>query len=152
MAYATVDDVQDRYHQPLDEALQVVVGTRLADAELLIRNKIPDLDDRVTASQTYHDIVVMVEADMVLRLVRNPDGYSQESDGNYSYAIYQNVASGRLEVLDSEWDLLAPADAGKMFTLSPWIYDAPVTEAQTDPWKGDPPWWDDFYTGLEPYA
>lgn len=149
MAYATVEDVQLRYHDQIDEALAVVVGTRLNDAELIIRNTIPDLDDRVADSDNYHQIVVMVESDMVLRLIKNPDGYSQESDGNYSYAIYQNVASGRLEVLDDEWDLLQPAGGRGAFVIRPWIYDDPASqEGAFDPWKGVPPWYWDFHTDL----
>jgi hypothetical protein len=146
MAYATVADVQARYHQPLDDALTVVVGTRLADAELIIRNRIPDLDDRVADSETYEQIVVMVESEMVLRLIRNPDGYSQESDGNYSYTIYQQVASGRLEVLPDEWELLNPPGAGGMFVITPMIYDDPdLVEGLVDNLKGFPPWYYDFY-------
>lgn len=149
MAYATVEDVQNRYHETIDEALAVVVGTRLGDAELILKNRIPDLDDRVAASETYEQIVIMVESDMVLRLIKNPDGYSQESDGNYSYAIYQMVASGRLEVLDDEWELLSPEGGRGAFTISPWVYDNPVdTEGAFDPWKGLPPWYNDFNTGL----
>jgi hypothetical protein len=149
MAYATVEDVQARYHEEIDEALAVVVGTRLGDAELIIRNSIPDLDDRVAESETYEQIVIMVESDMVLRLIKNPDGYSQESDGNYSYAIYQQVASGRLEVLDDEWDLLAPNGGKGAYVIRPWVYDDPASqEGAYDPWKGLPPWYEDFNTGL----
>lgn len=145
MAYATVADVQARYHEPLDDALETVVGTRLADAELILRNRIPDLDDRVLASDTYHDIVVMVESEMVLRLIRNPDGFSQESDGNYSYAIYQQVASGRLEVLEDEWDLLNPPGAGGMFVITPKVSTDEPVEGLVDDLKGFPPWYYDFY-------
>lgn len=111
MAYATVTDVQNRYHETLDETLELLVTTRLADAELLIRHRIADLDDQIDAETIDQAIVVMIEAEMVLRLVRNPDGFSQESDGNYSYAIYQQVASGRLEILASEWELLGISEA-----------------------------------------
>ena len=145
MAYATVADVQARYHEPLDDALITVVGTRLADAELILKNRIPDLDDRVEASQNYHDIVVMIECEMVLRLIRNPDGFSQESDGNYSYAIYQQVASGRLEVLESEWELLNPPGAGGMFVITPSLPGPELVEGLVDNLKGFPPWYYDFY-------
>jgi hypothetical protein len=106
MAYATLQDVKNRYHEDLDETLELLVTTRLADAELLLKNRIKDLDTQIDESTIDEAVVVMVEAEMVLRLIRNPEGYSQESDGNYSYAIYQQVASGRLEVLESEWELL----------------------------------------------
>lgn len=148
MAYATVQDVQDRYNEPLDEATTLVVTTRLADAELLLRNRIPDLDERVADPiewPNYLELVVMIEAEMVLRLIRNPEGYSQESDGNYSYAIYQAVASGRLEVLDSEWDLLSPPGPTGMFVITPDIGYAGLVEGAYDPSKGwPPPWWEDW--------
>lgn len=35
-------------------------------------------------------------ADAVLRVLRNPEGYTQEAEGNYSYGKRANVASGYL--------------------------------------------------------
>jgi hypothetical protein len=149
MAYATLQDVQDRYHEDLDEAMELVVNTRLADAELLLRNRIPDLDERVADPilwPNYLELVIMIEAEMVLRLIRNPEGYSQESDGNYSYAIYQAVASGRLEVLDSEWDLLKPPGSGGMFVITPNLGYESLPEGSLIPSRigWDPPWWEDW--------
>jgi len=118
VAYATAEDVAARLGRDLDGGETLLVNTRLEDAELLIRTRIDDLDDRVLASATYEKLVVMIESEMVLRLVRNPEGYSQESDGNYSYAIYQQVASGRLEVLPEEWELLGGNDSN-MFQIVP---------------------------------
>jgi Gp19/Gp15/Gp42-like protein len=110
-AYATHEDVQSRYEQELDARLEAIVDVRLGDAERLIRLRIKDLDARLLLDPMdphYLDLEALkqVESDMVLRLIRNPDGYSQESDGNYSYAIYQRVASGVLEVQSGEWALL----------------------------------------------
>lgn len=121
MAYATHEDVQSRYEQQLDSGLEAIVDVRLGDAERLIRRKIKDLDDRVDLDpdeDNYLDVelVKQVESEMVLRLIRNPDGYSQESDGNYSYAIYQQVASGKLSVTDDEWELLGLG--GGVWTLA----------------------------------
>lgn len=148
MAYATVEDVQARYHEDLDEAMELVVETRLADAELLLRNRIPDLDARIADPvewPNYLELVIMIECEMVLRLIRNPEGYSQESDGNYSYAIYQMVASGRLEVLDSEWDLLNPPGSGAMFVITPKVGYSGLPEGSIDPSKcWPPPWWEDW--------
>lgn len=122
MAYATHEDVQSRYEQDLDERLQGIVDVRLGDAERLIRLRIRNLDERLALDPTdpnYLDLdsLKQVESDMVLRLIRNPDGYSQESDGNYSYAIYQRVASGVLEVQSSEWALLGLSTG--LWTLAP---------------------------------
>ena len=122
MAFATLQDVKDRYHEDLDETLELLVNTRLADAELILKSRIPDLVEQVDEETISLAVVKMVESEMVLRLIRNPEGYSQESDGNYSYAIYQQVSSGRLEVLDSEWTLLGvKASTG---VLQPWLAPA----------------------------
>lgn len=131
MAYATHEDVQSRYEQDLDERLQAIVDVRLGDAERLIRNKMKDLDDQITANTLDVELVKQVEAEMVLRLIRNPEGYSQESDGNYSYAIYQQVASGRLEVMDDEWDLLGLGSG--MWILAPSLMDEDNPQIIVDP-------------------
>lgn len=106
MAYATPEDVEVRFMRPLDEDEKRVVAARLEDAELLLRSRIPDLDEKVTTGVLDQALVVMVEAEMVLRLIRNPDGLVQETDGSYSYSTSQKVASGLLEVLPREWTLL----------------------------------------------
>ena len=106
MAYATPEDVEVRFMRPLDEDEKRVVAARLEDAELLLRSRIPDLDEKVAAGVLDQALVVMVEAEMVLRLIRNPDGLVQETDGSYSYSTSQKVASGLLEVLPREWTLL----------------------------------------------
>lgn len=124
MSYATWEDVQSRYEHDLDERLQAITTVRLGDAERLIRHRIKDLDARLALDPTDDnsldlDTVIQVESEMLIRLLRNPDGFSQESDGNYSYAIYQQVASGRLLVTDDEWALLGVG--GQVWTLAATI-------------------------------
>ena len=92
MAYATPVDVEARLGRPLDESETQVVSARLNDAELIIRSRIPDLDEKVLDGTVTEAAIVMVEAEMVLRLVRNPEGYTAETDGNYSYQISADVA------------------------------------------------------------
>lgn len=117
MAYATATNIADRLGRDLDETEARIVGARLGDAELLIKSRIKDLTDQVSAETIDQAIVVMVEADAVLRLIRNPEGYTTETDGNYSYAIDQSVATGRLKILDEEWALLGVR--AKVFTIAP---------------------------------
>lgn len=140
MAYATATDVQNRYHEELDETLTLIVNTRLADAELILKSRIPDLDAQIAEGTILEALVVMIESEMVLRLIRNPEGYSQESDGNYSYAIYQQVASGRLEVLSDEWKLLGVK--GSVGVLQPNLTEGGMYPA--DPslaWGINFPYW-----------
>lgn len=50
--------------------------------------------------------LIDVQASMVARVLRNPDGFRSESDGQYSYQLDSASASGRLEVTDSDLELL----------------------------------------------
>jgi Gp19/Gp15/Gp42-like protein len=140
MALATADDVAARLGRELDEGETLLVTTRLDDAERMLKKKITDLLERATEDDDYRKDVVQVESEMVLRLVRNPDGFSQESDGNYSYAIYQQVASGRLEVYPDEWELLDAPGSG-MFIIEPVLPGSWCREGAYDWSKGPPPWW-----------
>jgi len=117
MAYATVADVEARLGRSLDTSEQTIVNTRLNDVELLIRNKIPDLDTKISAGTIDVEALIMIESESVLRLVRNPDGYTAETDGNYSYQISVKVASGRLDILPEEWALLGFRSGA--FTIRP---------------------------------
>lgn len=120
MSYATATDIADRLGRELDETEARIVSARLADAELLITSRIPDLAAQVTAGTIDPAAVTMVEADAVLRLIRNPEGYVTETDGNYSYQIDQRVATGRLVILDDEWALLGVR--ASVFTMAPKLH------------------------------
>lgn len=107
MSYAVPADVESRLvGRTLDEQEAEVIQTRLDDVEELIRLRIPDLDDKVALGEIRERLIVMVEAEAVLRLIRNPEGLTQETDGNYSYSISSRVSSGVLEILPEEWRLL----------------------------------------------
>lgn len=106
MAYATASDVTARWARvPTDEET-TLIEVRLDDVERMIKRKVPDLDTKVDDDADYRDDVIQVEADAVLRLVRNPEGYLSETDGNYTYMLTQDMATGRLEILPEEWEVL----------------------------------------------
>lgn len=132
MALATVEDVEARFYRPLEEDERRVVSARLEDAEMILRARIPDLLDKVAAGEISEDIVVMIEVDMVLRILKNPEGYSQETDGNYSYSISSRASSGVLEVLPSEWGLIGIGSGA--FTIGPRI--------RQRYYYYDPYWWE----------
>lgn len=144
MAYATVADVEARLGRTLDPSESQIVSTRLNDVELMIRHRIPDLDTLVSTGALDPQIVVMVECDAILRLIRNPEGFTAETDGNYSYQISAEVASGRLDILAGEWALLG-IRAGA-FTIRPSL--APLYADCPYPWENvnrpfaDFPAWD----------
>jgi len=123
MALAEVEDVQARLNRPLTTEEEQIAQTLLDDVEARLRVRLPDLDDRVAADPNYHALVVQVEANAVLRVIRNPDGYRQETEGNYSYSKSAAVASGHLFVMDSEWDLLGARQGA--FTIVPHLETRP---------------------------
>lgn len=138
MAYATPQDVVDRLGRPLETDEVSVVQTRLNDVELLIRSRIPDLDARVADGTLDVEIVIMIEAEAVLRLIRNPEGYTAETDGNYSYQISVKVASGRIDILASEWALLG-VRAGA-YVIRPYIGPYPGHCYPPYPWEDIGSW------------
>lgn len=119
MAYAVVKDVQDRANWPLTDAEKTLAGVLLDDAEGKIRTRVPDLNARVAASEDYKKLVIRIEADAVLRVLRNPDGYREESDGDYSYGRIAAVAAGYLLILDDEWRDLGVGSGA--FTIAPVV-------------------------------
>lgn len=131
MAYATVADVEARLGRTLDASESQIVTTRLNDIELMIRHRIPDLDIKVSTGVIDPQVVVMVECDAILRLVRNPDGFTAETDGNYSYQISAEVASGKLDILSGEWALLGIRNGA--FTIRPSL--APLYGDCAYPWE-----------------
>jgi len=132
VAYATAQDIEDRLGRELDESEATIVNTRLEDAEELIYRRIPDLAQRVDDGKIRERLIVMVECEAVMRLIRNPEGYTQETDGNYSYSIDSRVASGRLSILPEEWALLGVART--IGVISPRIRCSPGV------WKLNPNW------------
>ncbi|SKY31465.1 Phage protein Gp19/Gp15/Gp42 [Mycobacteroides abscessus subsp. bolletii] len=124
--YAEPSDVSGRLGRDLSPEETTMVSTRLSDAELLIKARIPDLDDQITDDKIDVEIVKMVEANAVVRLVRNPNAYTGETDGNYSYQLNWKTATGELEILDNEWALLGISQA--MFVIAPLL----------PPWLSEP--------------
>ncbi|NVN51315.1 Gp19/Gp15/Gp42 family protein [Mycolicibacterium hippocampi] len=119
MSYASPSDVSDRLGRPLstDEASQV--EALLSDAELLITTRIPDLDAKITADELSEQIVIMVESNAVVRLIRNPAGYTSETDGEYTYQVNWRLASGSLMITDHEWSLLGASSGAFAIDVRP---------------------------------
>lgn len=106
MAYAQASDVSARLGRTLTTEEQAQVAALLDDVELLLKARITDLDDKVDADPEYLKKVVKVEATTVMRLIRNPDGYIGETDGNYSYQLNWRLNTGDLEITTKDWELL----------------------------------------------
>lgn len=118
MAFADRDDVAARLGRPLTEDEQTQVSTFLEDAEIEIRSRIPDLNARAE-DPGYLQKVVRVEASAVTRLIRNPDGYIGETDGNYSYQLNWRLSTGAIEITPGEWRLLGISGGASVLDVRP---------------------------------
>lgn len=127
MAYATVADVASRWGKDpasFDAPTTALIDARLADVERLIKRRLAaavptrDLDAEITDSTLDVDDVVQVEADAVIRLARNPDGYQSETDGSYTYMLSSADSDNVLEILPTEWQTLGLLNTG-MFIIVP---------------------------------
>ncbi len=130
MAKAQASDVtvrRGRADPPSAEEISLIEA-RLNDVERRILRKLAragrvledDLDDGVIEL----DDLKAVEAEAVLRLVRNPEGFIQETDGNYTYLLSEEAASTKLRIDPEEWELLG-FYSRRVFTLQPTL-DMPV--------------------------
>ncbi|ASZ75450.1 head-tail adaptor Ad1 [Mycobacterium phage Kimona] len=118
MAIATAVDVENRWVRELSDEERTLVETRLEDAERKIRRRIKTLDQKIADGDIDVEEVKRVEAEAVLRLLRNPEGFQSETDGGYTYMLSQRLASGVLEITDEEWEDLGVVNRG-FFVLAP---------------------------------
>lgn len=123
MAYATAEDIESRLGRELDESETIIVEQRLEDCELIILGRIPDLHAKVTAGTINGDVIAMVEADAVIRILRNPEGVVGETDGNYSYQLNWATVTGTLSLTPEEWRLLGYTR--NAFTIVPRLGSVP---------------------------
>ena len=125
--YASVDDVAARWGREPSDSEAALIEIRLGDVERMILLRIPDLAQRIKTGRVTRADVVQVEAEVVLRLMRNPQGFISETDGDYSYQIAKELSTGRLSILDDEWDALGYKRSG-MSILIP--------EPMVEGWEG----------------
>jgi len=129
VSVATVEDVQKWLNRPLTAEERDWAKTLLGGAEVMIRSRIPDLVEKAAVDEHWREALVMVEANAALRVLRNPEGYRQETEGNYGYSLSAAVASGHLFIMNSEWDVLGYRSGA--WTIAPVVRTAC---RRPDPW------------------
>lgn len=108
---ATLTDVERRWRPMSDQEL-LNAKAFLTDAWWLLTTRLPALETAMLSS----DPLVFVSADnvrrvvtnMVLRMLRNPEGFVTESIDDYSYRRATAIASGALSILPDELVELTP--------------------------------------------
>ena len=105
---ATTADVESRWRS-LTAAETVVADTRLDDAWAHLLAKRPTLEADITAGTVSEANAIRVVSDMVIRLMKNPDGKRSETIDDYSYTRDELVSAGMLYVTDAELADLTPS-------------------------------------------
>lgn len=111
MSYAAAVDVAAGF-RPLTAAEALIVPTLLGRAEAILIASVPSLLTRVGDGSLSVDLVVLTEAAMVERVLRNPNGRRQESTSlgalSESWTIDNAVSSGALYASEVEVARLSP--------------------------------------------
>lgn len=127
---ATITDLMERSFRPLTEPEQQVGLTLLEDAWNLIVTNRPHAADRIS-EPTYLALVKQIQCAMVLRVIRNPDGFLSEQIDDYTYRRDSAVSDGSLYLSDAELALLG---AGASVSDGAWTI-------QTRPLGVGPGYW-----------
>jgi hypothetical protein len=106
VTYVTFEDVQARYEQDIPAEQVEYVDALIGEAETLLTARVPGLADRITAGSIDVEVVGVVVKRAVLRVLRNPDGYTSEQAGDYSYRVSAAVASGHLDYTPADLALV----------------------------------------------
>lgn len=124
--YANLADVATRLGRSITSTEEVAqVNAWLADIDALIAQRIPTLAALVAAGAPTTAVVVMVEANAVVRKVRNPEGKVSENIDDYQYRLNPEAARGELFLTEEEWASLSPGSGQGAFSVRP--YFAPDT-------------------------
>lgn len=107
---ATVADVEARW-RPLTAQETTNAEALLSDAWELLLGRRPTLEADLTAETISEGNVIRVICAMVLRVLRNPDGLSEEAIDDYRYKRDAILASGVLHVTPDELADVTPGRA-----------------------------------------
>lgn len=122
MAFASSGDVAARMGRSFssDEAAQA--DAVLDDVETIIRSRIGDFDVRIT-DPLFVDLLVLVEAKAARRVMLNPLGIRQHSEGvddfQQSSMFDTSISGSDTYLTDDEWALLgASSSRSGSFTMA----------------------------------
>lgn len=124
--YATVADVQAAYDGQVPGDQIGWVQNRLDHAERLVAMEAGDLAARITNGLTTADAIRAVLVEMVVRVLRNPQGYREEVAGPFSYRLDAALATGQLYLSREDRRLLGLRRGALTVALDdpalPWVH------------------------------
>jgi len=101
---AVIGDV-GRQFGPMTPAQEGLAGHLVRAASSLLRQRVPGIDEDVRAGRVDADVAALTVTNMVLRVMRNPNGLRSETTGPFSRTYDTSAAAGQLVVTD--YDLAA---------------------------------------------
>jgi hypothetical protein len=107
---ATVDHIVERW-RPLSAQEETNAEAFLEDAWAMLLDRRPTLEADLTATTVRERNVVRVVCTMVLRVLKNMDGWAEESVDDWRGKRHDLVASGELFVSPSELADVTPGRA-----------------------------------------
>lgn len=118
---ADAGDVQARLGRTLDGDEAALAETLAGDVLRRIRKRIPDLDLRVAGegrTPTSTPVIELddlkaVQATVVARVIRNPDGYRSENAEGVGYTLDTRAAAGFIYLDTEDWELLGVRKTGR---------------------------------------
>lgn len=114
----TFDIVTKGYKPAVPDSDQDFVEDAIDEAEMLLEARLGDLESWIAsaptpeARQKRRRRLQRVVTRIVRRVMKNPDGFTSESAGDYSYARAGALASGQIYVALTEWNLLGVKGRG----------------------------------------
>lgn len=104
--YATVDDVVAEYDGTIADDQIEYVERKLTSAELVVRSVAGSIESRVGSGQTTFEAVRLVLCNMVIRVLRNPEGVRTQTVGPFSVSVDPGSSSAQLVVTKEDRQLL----------------------------------------------
>lgn len=98
----TLTEVSNSYEGTIPSSKFAWVNTKIDEAVRELLSKVPDIPTRIAAGTLDEQFVKDKAIAAVLRVVRNPTGFDQEAEGDYSYRLNPRVASGDIWYPESD--------------------------------------------------
>lgn len=98
----------------------------LRAASKMIRQRMPNIDLLITNSRLDADVVALVPAAMVLRVLRNPEGLRSETTGPFSRTYDTSAAAGLLTLTADDLANLTPGPVAPPTGAAPWVPAATI--------------------------
>ena len=112
---ADISDIESRW-RPLSAQEAVNATAFLSDAWAMLLGRRPSLDADITAGTVSTDNVTRVVCAMVLRVMKNPNGFASETIDDWSGTRDALIASGELRITSDELADVTPGRRGQRST------------------------------------